>query len=72
MPKVRKITSTQYHKKEVCYEFEFLHADKRLSSQQIDIIFFDVFGQACQKYPGKFTVSLWYLKKEIRTELDFL
>lgn len=48
MPKVRKITSTQYHKKEVCYEFEFLHADKRLSSQQIDIIFFDVFGQACQ------------------------
>ena len=34
----------------------------------VDGIIFDGFGQACPKYPGKFAISQWRLKKEVRNE----
>lgn len=47
-------------------------ASKHQSFGQVDTILFDEFGQVCSKYPDKFAVSLWYLKKEVRNEVDFL
>ena len=61
--------SLQYPKKELSYEVDFLHADKHESLLQVDSIIFDGFGQAYPKYPGKFAMSLWHLKKEARNEV---
>ena len=64
MPKVLKkqtnkyVVSLQYLKKELNYEVDVLHANKRGSLLQVDIIIFDVFGQACPNYPGKCALPL--------------
>ena len=51
------------------YEFDVLHADKHERLLQVDSIIFDWLGQTCLKYSGKFSVSLWHLKKEVRNEV---
>ena len=48
------------------YQVDVLHADKHESLLQVDSITFYGFGQACPDYPGKFVMSLWYLKEEVR------
>ena len=53
-------------------EVDFSHDDKHQNFLQVDTIFFDVFGQACTKYPGKFAKFLRYLKKEVRNDVEFL
>ena len=62
----KNAVSLQYLKKELSYEVDVLHADKYKSILQVDSIIFDGFGQASSKYPGKFAISLWHLKKEVR------
>ena len=52
------VVSLQYLKKELSYEVDVLHADKRESYLQVDSIIFDGCGQACPNYPGKFAISL--------------
>ena len=52
-------------------EVGFLFADKHQSLLQVDAILFNRFSQTCPKYPGKFVISLWYVKKEIRSILIF-
>ena len=47
----------------------FLHADKRQSFLQVVS---DGFDQAYPKCPDKFAISLWYLKKEVMDEVEFL
>ena len=47
----------------------FLHADKYEHLTQVDRITFCGFGQACPKYPGKFALSLWHLKKDVRNKV---
>ena len=72
MSKVLKTTRMpclQFLKKELSYEVDVLHADKHESLLQVDLIIFDGFGQAYPNFPGKFAVSLWYLKKEARNEV---
>ena len=44
----------------------FLHADKQQSFLQVVSDGFD------QAYPDKFAISLWYLKKEVMDEVEFL
>ena len=61
--------SLQYPKKELSYEIDFLHTDNHESLLHVDSIIFDGFGQAYPKYPGKFAMSLWHLKKEARNEV---
>ena len=51
------------------YEADVLHADRRESLLQVDTFLFDAFGQGCPKYPAKFAMSLWHLKKEDRNEV---
>ena len=63
--KVLKITSMQCLKNWVI-KLMFLHADKHESLLKVDSIIFDGFGQACPNYLGKFEISLWYLKEEVR------
>ena len=58
----------QYLKKELSYEVDVLHVGKHESFLQVDSIIFDGFSQTCPKYPGKFALSLWHLKKEVRNE----
>ena len=36
---------------------------------QVDNIIFDGFGQRYSKYPAKFAMSLWHLKKEERNQV---
>ena len=48
------------------YKVDVLHTDKYES------IIFDEFCQATLKYPGKFAISLWHLKKEVRNEVRYL
>ena len=40
-----------------------------MEALQVASIIFDGFGQACLNYPGKFAMSLWHLKKEVRNEV---
>ena len=50
-------------------EVDFLLADEHQSFLKADTVFFDGSGQACPKYPGKFAISLQYLKDEVRNIL---
>ena len=53
-------------------EVNFSHAKNFLHFLQFDTIFFYGFGQAYLKYPDKFAISLLYLQKEARSEVNFL
>ena len=64
--------SLQYLKKEYSYKVDVLHAYKHERILQINTIIFDDFGQACLKYPRKFSISLWHLKEEVRNEVKDL
>ena len=63
----------KYPKWQVCSVFEkcvlMLMFYMLINMIQTDSIIFDGFGQACPKYPGKFAISLWHLKKEVRNEV---
>lgn len=39
---------------------------------QVDTVIFYEFSWACPNYPGKFAISLWHLKKEVRNEVKGL
>ena len=72
MPKVLKISVQcllQYLNNELSYEADVLHADRHESRLPVDNIIFDGFGQGCPKYPAKFAMSLWHLKKEDMNEV---
>ena len=72
MPKGLKISMQcllQYLKNELSYETDVLHADKHKSLLQVDYIILDGFGQRYPKYPVKFAMSLWHLKKEDSNEV---
>ena len=58
----------QYLRTELSYIVDVLHADKGESFLQVDSIIFDGFDQACPNYLGKFLISLWNIKKEVRNE----
>ena len=64
----------QYLKKEVSDEDKhFLHADKHESLLQIDtMILIGIVKHSQSSQNSKFTMSLQYLKKEVRDEVDFL
>ena len=51
MPKVPKITSLQYFKKEVKEKYDFLHEDKYQSFLQAGSIVITGHSQIYQKYP---------------------
>ena len=72
MLKLLKITSLLFLcniKKEV----DFLHADKHESLLQIDtMILIGIVKHSQSSQNSKFTMSLQYLKKEVRDEVDFL
>ena len=59
----------QYLRTELSYIVDILHADKGESFLQVDSIIFDGFDQACPNYLGKFVISLWNIKKEVRNEV---
>ena len=63
----------KYPKWQVCSVFEkcvlMLMFYMLINMIQTDSIIFDGFGQACPKYLGKFAISLWHLKKEVRNEV---
>ena len=44
-------------------------SQERIEYLQVDSIIFDGFDEACPKYMGKFAISLWHLKKEVRNEV---
>ena len=72
MPKVLKISMQcyfQYFKNQLSYEADVLHADRNESLLQVDNIICDGFGQGCPKYPAKFAMFLWHLKREVRNEV---
>ena len=61
----------QYCKKEVSGEVDFLHTDKHKNFLKIDAMIFDGDGQVLPKFPKlQFPMSLQYLKKEVRDEVD--
>ena len=64
----------QYLKKEVSDEGKhFLHADKHESLIQIDtMILMGIVKHSQKSQNSKFAMSLQYLKKEVRDEVDFL
>ena len=54
-------------------EVDFLHADKHESYLQIDTMIFGGDDQELPKFQNsKFAMSLPYLKREVRDEVDFL
>ena len=54
-------------------EVDFLNVDKYESLPQIDSMILMGDGQAFPKFPNsKFAISLQYLKKEVKDEVDFL
>ena len=61
--------SWQYLTKELSYKFNVLHAHRHKSLLQVDTIVFDGLGYPFSKYPGKFAISLWHLKKNVREEV---
>ena len=53
-------------------EVDFLHADKQESSLQIDtMILIGIVKCSQSSQISKFTMSLQYLKKQVRDEADF-
>ena len=64
----------QYLKKEVSDEGKhFVHADKHESFLQIDTMILTGIARHSQSSQNrKFTMSLQYLKEEVRDEVDFL
>ena len=61
----------QYIKKEVSDEVYFLHADKHESLLQIDaMILMGIFKHYESSQNSKFTISLQYLKKEVRKRVE--
>ena len=64
----------QYLKKEVSDDDKhFLHADKHESLLHIDtMILTEIVRHSQSSQTSKFTMSLQYLKKEVRDEVDFL
>ena len=66
--------SLQYLKKEVSDEVDFLHVKKHESSIQIETMMIfdgDMVKQSQSSQNSKFAMSLQYLKKEVRDEVDF-
>ena len=62
----------QYLKKDVSYEVDFLHADKQKGLQQIDaMILMEIVKHSQNSQNSKFSMSLQYLKKKVRDEVDF-
>ena len=57
--------SLQYLKKELSYGVDVLHTD---NCECLYNIICDGFDQA-SKHPGKFAISFWHLKKEVRNEV---
>ena len=54
-------------------EIDFLHADKHESLLQIDTMtLIGIVKHSQSSQNSKFTMSLQYLKKEVRDEVDFL
>ena len=54
-------------------EVDFLPADKLENFLQIDSITLGVHSQACPRYQNnKPTISLQYLKENVKSEVDFL
>ena len=73
MPKVLKITSLQYlcnisRMNWVMKLMLYILIDVKVFYLQVDTFIFDEVGQTCPKYLGKFAMSLWHLKKEVRNE----
>ena len=67
-----KFISLQFLRKK-SDEVDFLLVDKHGSFLQIAIMIFDGDGQAFSKFPKyKIAMSLQYLKKEVKNEVDFL
>ena len=62
----------QYLKKEVIDEIDFLHADKHESLLQIDTMTLIGIVKHFQTFQSiKVTMSLQYIKKEVRKEVHF-
>ena len=55
--------------KELSYEVDVLYAAKHESLLQVHLIIFDEADKACPILLGKFALSLWHLKKEVRNEV---
>ena len=51
------------------YEVDVLHNDKHESLLQVDNTSIDGFWQTYPKFPGKFAISSWHHKKEVRNEI---
>ena len=58
--------SLQDFKKELGYKVDVLHANKHESLLQVDSIILSEVYQVCTEYSGKFAISLWHLKEEVR------
>ena len=62
----------QYLKKEVSNEVDFLHADKHESLLQIDtMILIGIVKHSQSSQNSKVTMSLQYIKKEVRKGVHF-
>ena len=62
----------QYLKKEVSDEVDFLHADKHESLLQIDtMILIGIVKHSQSSQNSKVTMSLQYIKKEVRKGVHF-
>ena len=62
----------QYLKKEVSYEIDFLHVDKHESLLQIDTItLIEIVKHSQSSQNSEVTMSLQYLKKEVRKGVHF-
>ena len=65
--------SLQYHKKELSYEVDFLHADKHESLLQIDsMILMGMVKHSQSSQNSESAMSLQCLKKEVKDEVYFL
>ena len=73
MPKVLKITSMQYlprfSRKNWVMKLMFRMLINWYMSFTSWYCYFHGFDQSCPKYLGKFGMSLWYPKKEVRNEV---
>ena len=73
IPKVLKITSMQclYNISRMNWvkKLNVLKVFKYESLLHVDTIIFYWFGQTCPTCSGKFAISLWHLKKEVRNEV---
>ena len=63
----------QYLQEELSDEVDFLHADKHESLLQIDSMILTVIVKHSQSFQrSKFPMSLQYLRKEVKGEVNFL